>query len=82
MAVVIGFGLLGFDLMSMSEHGADPRNIRGLFHAGVTGGLTDEQLLARSWIAKAARASSPSRSWSPGMAQWCCASARMILHTA
>ena len=47
MAAVVGFGLLGFNLMSMSEHGADPRNIRALFHAGATGGLTDEQLLAR-----------------------------------
>ena len=32
--------------MPMSEHVADPRNIR-LFQAGTTGGLTDEQLLAR-----------------------------------
>ena len=47
MAVVVGFGLLGFNLMPMSEHGADPRNIRALFHVGATGGLTDEQLLAR-----------------------------------
>jgi RNA polymerase sigma factor (sigma-70 family) len=47
MAVVVGFGLLGFNLMPVSEHGADPRNIRALFYVGATGGLTDEQLLAR-----------------------------------
>ena len=33
--------------MPMSEHGAAPRNIRALFQVGTTGGLTDEQLLAR-----------------------------------
>ena len=33
--------------MPMSEYGADPRNIRALFQVGTTGGLTDEQLLAR-----------------------------------
>jgi RNA polymerase sigma factor (sigma-70 family) len=47
MAVVVGFGLLRVNLMPMSEHVADPRNIRALFHVGATGGLTDEQLLAR-----------------------------------
>jgi RNA polymerase sigma factor (sigma-70 family) len=33
--------------MPMSEYGANPRNIRALFQVGTTGGLTDEQLLAR-----------------------------------